>query len=565
MSTSFFKKFTPAGSTPIVAQKRVVKTSSTSTIAPDDHRNKKLSRARHPTSHQQHPRRVASVVTLAVTTTTTTKKLPPATATTPLKRSFEPSRSVSTPNLKRPAPSRDSLKPPSLESLPRHHHRSAASSRSPRSLRLESSSEEDSDDERSSKRSKMGSASPGAVVDTSRRIVHPVSFRTKDPKTGLPLERCNFIHAHEIASVKLEGWSRRREFRNTDGNLTIGLHYPGVPDQERFQLVQNSDPDEFDPLAEILTTMEMVADHLLPRSIADKIHSETSGGIVYRMRRSLKHGDAPRFLENLKTYNELVRESRKNTTFRKRIAGMTTIPFALVEHILQQSYARTVALEVEGLKDYQAFSSEVYGELLPKFTTKIFKEANLTSDKVFMDLGSGTGNVVLHAALECGCESWGCEKMDKPALLAERQRKEFIARCRMWGINHGAVYLQHDTFLENRSIAETLKRADVLLVNNFAFEPDLNQKLLDMFLDLKEGAQIFSLKPFVPANHVITTRNAENPVNRLRMVEREYFSREVSWTDSGGKYYVHTVDSSMLREFMEKEMREKKRRAQSAS
>jgi hypothetical protein len=212
MSTSFFKKFTPAGSTPIVAQKRVVKTSTTTTTAPDDHCHKKLARARHPTSQQQqHPRRVTSAVTLAVTTPpTTTKKLPLATAATTLKRSLEPSRSASTPNLKRPAPSRDSLKPPSPESLPRHYHRSAASSRSPRSLRLESSSEEDSDDERSSKRSKMGSASPGAVVDTSRRIVHPVSFKTKDPKTGQLLERCNFIHAHEIASVKLEGWSKRR-------------------------------------------------------------------------------------------------------------------------------------------------------------------------------------------------------------------------------------------------------------------------------------------------------------------------------------------------------------------
>lgn len=100
-----------------------------------------------------------------------------------------------------------------------------------------------------------------------------------------------------------------------------------------------------------------------------------------------------------------------------------------------------------------------------------------------------------------------------------------------------------------------LRRADVLLVNNFAFEPDLNQKLLDMFLDLKEGAMIFSLKPFVPQNHVITTRNAENPVNRLRMVEREYFSREVSWTDTGGKYYVHTVDGSMIRMFTEKQER----------
>jgi H3 lysine-79-specific histone-lysine N-methyltransferase len=324
--------------------------------------------------------------------------------------------------------------------------------------------------------------------------------------------------------------------------------------------VQHSDPDEFDPMAEIISTMEKLADHFVPPEIADEIHSETSGGIVYRMRRSLKHGDAPKFLDQLKAYNELVRQCRRNGTFKKRIAGMVTIPFPLVEHILQQSYARTVALGVEGLKDYQAFSNEVYGELLPKFTTKIFKEAGLTSSMVFMDLGSGTGNVVLHAALETGCESWGCEKMDKPAKLAGRQRKEFIARCRMWGINHGAVHLEHDTFLENHNIAENLKRVDVLLVNNFAFEPDLNQKLLDMFLDLREGAQIFSLKPFVPANHVITTRNAENPVNRLRMVEREYFSREVSWTDSGGKYYVHTVDASMLREFMEKEQRDRGRR-----
>lgn len=74
-----------------------------------------------------------------------------------------------------------------------------------------------------------------------------------------------------------------------------------------------------------------------------------------------------------------------------------------------------------------------------------------------------------------------------------------------------------------------------------------------MFLDLKEGTKIISLKPFVPTNHVITTRNAGNPVSRLRMEEKEYFSNSVSWTDAGGKYYVQTVDESMLRDFNEKE------------
>lgn len=392
------------------------------------------------------------------------------------------------------------------------------------------------------------------MVDSNRRIVHPLSFRSKDPKTGEPLQRCKFIHAEEIANTKLPGWSQRKEFRNTDLER-IGLHYPGTPDQERYALVESNDPDEFKPIADIIETMEYVATYLLPPSIGAKVHSELSGTIVFRMRSGLKNNDYNKFLDNLKAYNQLVRESRKDGTFKRRIAAMSTIPFALVEHILGQSYARTVALEVDSLKEYAAFTSEVYGELLPKLTTKMFKEAGLTSDKVFVDLGSGTGNVVLHAALECGCEAWGCEKMDRPAKLAERQRKEFIARCRMWGVNHGPVNLEHDTFLENRNIADVIKRADVLLVNNFAFEAELNQKLLDMFLDLKEGAIIFSLKPFVPANHVITARNAESPINKLRMVERSYFSRQVSWTDSGGKYYVHTVDSSMLREFFERQDR----------
>lgn len=341
--------------------------------------------------------------------------------------------------------------------------------------------------------------------------------------------------------------------KGADFSLRVGLHYPGIADQEAYQLVEHSDPDEHNPVIEIIESMELVATYLLPPELARDVHSSASGTMVYRMRRGLKDGDRDKFFENLKTYNQLVRKARRDGTFKKRIAAMTYIPSRLVEHILGQSYARTVALQVEGLKDYQAFTNEVYGELLPKLTSKMFKEANLTSDKVFVDLGSGTGNVVMHAALECGCESWGCEKMDKPAALAEKQHKEFIARCRMWGLAHGEVHLEHDTFLENRNIAAALRRADVLLVNNFAFEPDLNQKLLDMFLDLKEGTIVFSLKPFVPANHVITTRNAESPVNRLRMVERRYFSREVSWTDSGGKYYVHTVDSSMLREFFEKD------------
>ena len=72
-----------------------------------------------------------------------------------------------------------------------------------------------------------------------------------------------------------------------------------------------------------------------------------------------------------------------------------------------------------------------------------------------------------------------------------------------------------------------------------------------MFLDLKEGTQIISLKSFVPPNHVITPRNVDSPVNLLRVEEKEYFSGCVSWTNAPGRYYVATVDRSMLRAFFD--------------
>ena len=325
-----------------------------------------------------------------------------------------------------------------------------------------------------------------------------------------------------------------------------------------------AEPDEFSPDLDILSTAEYVATYLLTSPESDELLTGTlsggSGGIVYNMRRAIRNERAQDFLENLNKYNNLIAKYRRDGTIKTNIARMKSLPFPLVEHILSQAYARTVAPEVESLKDYEAFTSNVYGELLPNFTTKLFRESGLGPGKVFVDLGSGTGNVVLHAALETGCEAYGCEIMKNATRLADRQKVEFAARCRMWGINPGKFRLEKGDFLESPRIAEALKRADVVLVNNYVFDSELNQRLLNLFLDLKEGARILSLKPFVPTNHVITTRNAENPVSRLRVEEKEYFSGSVSWTDTGGKYYVQTVDGSMLREFLASDRSDRRRR-----
>ncbi|KAL7276306.1 Nucleosomal histone H3-Lys79 methylase [Rhizina undulata] len=571
--SSFFAKFNKPGTTPITQQKYVVKTvsvptpSNSSSSAPARRPNPAISTPHSSRKQQGESSRSAPSSKSKLSTTVTASSASAGKAS--LKRKYDAtdsSKSTPTPAVSK-RKSSDLLKPPSPESqAPSSRGRTnLSSSRSPRSIRLESSDESsasDDEDERASKRTRP-SLSPGAVIDGKRKLVNPLSFRKSDYSSATVSEEGFFIHAEKIANAKIEGYgTSKRVFKKSDQKLmVVGLNYPGISQAERYQLVQHDDPDEFSPVDDILITMENVAKHLLtPTDGGDEIHSETSGGIVYRMRRSLKRGEPAVFMDELKKYNKLIRLRRRNGILRRNIANMATLPFPLVEHILQQAYARTVALEVDRLRDYTPFGNNVYGELLPKFTTKIFKDAGLTSDKVFVDLGSGTGNVVLHAALEIGCESWGCEIMENAAGLGKKQRKEFEARCRMWGLNPGKIVLILGDFLENARIVDVLKRVDVLLVNNYAFSSTLNQRLLDMFLDLKEGTQIISLKSFVPANHVITTRNAENPVNRLRVEEKEYFSNSVSWTDAGGKYYVHTVDGSMLREFMEKE---ESRRAES--
>lgn len=87
------------------------------------------------------------------------------------------------------------------------------------------------------------------------------------------------------------------------------------------------------------------------------------------------------------------------------------------------------------------------------------------------------------------------------------------------------------------------------MINNYAFDGKLNSHLLDMFLDLKEGARIVSLKSFVPPGHVISEHNIQSPANLLSVEKMEFPSGSVSWTIAPGPYFISTVDRSRLEKF----------------
>ncbi|KAI9593344.1 histone-lysine N-methyltransferase [Syncephalis fuscata] len=237
----------------------------------------------------------------------------------------------------------------------------------------------------------------------------------------------------------------------------------------------------------------------------------------------------------LKWYTELVQTSRTHgRIIRRRPQGV---------------YSRIVAPQVESLQNYKAFSNFVYGEINSPLMRDIIHEARISHDSVFIDLGCGIGNVVLHVAAQTGCEAYGVEIMKTPARLAQLQLREFEARMRGYGFPCGKIQMINGDFLELDQVAQILQRADVVMVNNYAFDAQLNQRLLQLFLDLKEGTRIVSLRNFVPLDHKITVRNAGSTESILSITSHTYPSGSVSWTNSGGQYFVQTVDRTAVQQF----------------
>jgi [histone H3]-lysine79 N-trimethyltransferase len=307
--------------------------------------------------------------------------------------------------------------------------------------------------------------------------------------------------------------------------------------------------DDFKPLDDIVQVVQMVFQNYIPETEANEYNEST--GIRRRIKRALVHASESEFREAIAEYNRAVGRLREQGTIAKHLDATYGLSLPLVERILTQIYSRTVSLRVDSLRRYENGTDNVYGELLPRFISTIFKETKLKSGQIFVDLGSGVGNVILQAALEIGCESWGCEVMPNACDLAEMQQEEFKARCQLWGIAPGETHLIRGDFLREERIIQVLRRADVVLINNQAFTPQLNNELINHFLDMKEGCQIVSLKSFVPVGHKIQSRNLNSPINLLAVKQKHYWSDSVSWTDVGGTYFIATKDSSVLKGFVE--------------
>ncbi|XP_066257219.1 histone-lysine N-methyltransferase, H3 lysine-79 specific-like [Euwallacea similis] len=221
---------------------------------------------------------------------------------------------------------------------------------------------------------------------------------------------------------------------------------------------------------------------------------------------------------------------------------------ALLHHIIQQTYSAAVT-NAEELNKYQAFSPDVYGETSFDLIVQMIDQINLTKDDVFMDLGSGVGQVVLQVAATALCKSCiGVERADVPANYAKAMESKFKFWLQWYGKRCGRFELLKGDFFDD-IYREKFSEATVLFVNNFAFGPSVDHKLKQRFAELKHGTKIVSSKSFCPLNFRISDRNLSDIGTIMNITEITPSTSSVSWTDKPVTYYLQEIDRTKLENY----------------
>lgn len=216
----------------------------------------------------------------------------------------------------------------------------------------------------------------------------------------------------------------------------------------------------------------------------------------------------------------------------------------LIHHFFAQLYDRSIAPHSRGLdsrRDLRTTNS-VYGELQPRFLSRIFAQTSLRTGDVYIDLGSGIGNTALQAALETGADAHGIEREPYAHLVSALHLQQFHIRCMLWGLRPGRVQLYQADFLHSNHLKHNLlPEADVVVVNNFKFEPETDlglRRLLET--GLKVGARVVSTRPVVVGKLRSPPRRDGEEEEVFRVEECVYEEDSVSWSGTKGVYYVST-------------------------
>lgn len=127
-----------------------------------------------------------------------------------------------------------------------------------------------------------------------------------------------------------------------------------------------------------------------------------------------------------------------------------------------------------------------YGEILQSGISLILSKIILTPDDLFLDLGSGTGRVVLQVYLEKGVSSCGIEFIEKRHKIAEQSLLDLQSK-----VNHPLIlFIQGDFFTMDWS------QATIIFMCNTCFSPEMTEKIKKKMLTCKKLRYVIVLREF---------------------------------------------------------------------
>ncbi|KAI3420327.1 hypothetical protein GPALN_003636 [Globodera pallida] len=240
-----------------------------------------------------------------------------------------------------------------------------------------------------------------------------------------------------------------------------------------------------------------------------------------------------------------------NQTSQIRKEGPSKVKSREILHqIVTRCYNRAVDNEKALNKHYEAFSSQTYGETSFERMKMIIDEIKPTENDVFVDLGSGVGQLVIQMAGGSQVQkAVGIEIANLPADFARKLESEFKKWMSWFGRQFRPFQLKHGDFLNEEYRRLITEEATIIFVNNFAFQSDLELRIKrELLSDLKQGTRIISTKPYVPLNKqgAITDRQLNDISVITDVAEMKACPNPCSWTSAYVPYYLHTINRKKL-------------------
>ncbi|QRV90947.1 histone-lysine N-methyltransferase [Ceratobasidium sp. AG-Ba] len=428
--------------------------------------------------------------------------------------------------------------------------------------------------ERNTGSNRMGALESTLPVDRWWRDPSPSAYANTATQTSSATSK-KHVQSIDIVRPKWRGY--RAWFENpsdpddpfwkfSQDNIPCAeLEYPANDASELFALVDAHDHDDYQPLKDLFLTIDTIAtsymddddraligytnlvsgsDDPTPPPSSSRYSPELPP--YQRLVKARDSRDGPLFLQAFYILNGYLRALRPKMQHHMR-TKWTGIPPPVWKRVTEEGYQRGVGPRMSELGRYKQWTSGVYGELMQPFISEVVHRSGLGPGKIFVDLGSGVAHTLMQASLQSGCTSYGIELSPPAASIAKDHEREFNLRLKMWDLVCSEFQFIEGDMLESKEVSEWIKKADVILVNNFVFEELLNERLTCLFLDARDGTQIVSLKCFLDRGFKITERTISSPQAILRVEERDWSAGAVSWSNTTGTYYVHTVDRSNLR------------------